>query len=524
MKIYEKLPQKVKILSIIYTTDSGYTTIRYLLSKKATRLKKMTKNLQIPGLGKNFVVVNTDPEKSKSAFIKKLKRLHSPKDRKIVSDLLENIFGHITGKKETANDKKERKKTKEIASQSKTEEKEKKDRRKTDSYVKNIKKVRAKPFFFPEPWMILTVKLRDYDREKIEKTVDKYMDSLPHRDEVEALRLLQRRNEAESRAFLYMEKYEYDYLLYKQFLDLVSEHPRFAGYDFDYTKRGYLFSFDNILKLQEVFLRRYLIALKISKSINKSRNSKNLTNVPDSQKATLKIATYTQRGLLSATLGYNKKMESFGSVSLEYSGKCTDKIFSALKIAYSEEAGESIYTLLGGKKSLLSLNTIYKFDNKTEIRTEISASRFHSQKEEYVGSSKKLEIEGIRRLRITYPDFTLRSYIIKTHFSKSERKTIINDLSYYENPDILPASYSEIGFGFLFGYDQRFRYTRRWRPFFNTSIFYNSVLNGGFSVDTGIGGPLLRKDNISFHLGYSQGFMGTEQEYIQAGIHYFYLF
>ncbi len=94
-KIYGNLPKEIRDKSIIYVTNSGKYTVRYLLSQSATTLKKVAKNLKVDGLKGDFWVVNTDPSKAKEAFLKKYEifRVNNmTKEAKKVADLLKRTF------------------------------------------------------------------------------------------------------------------------------------------------------------------------------------------------------------------------------------------------------------------------------------------------------------------------------------------------------------------------------------------------------------------------------------------------
>ena len=97
-RVYENLPKKIKDKSIIYVTNSGKQTVRYLLSKSATPLKKVADNLKIDGLKGDFWVVNTDPTKAKEAFLKKYKLFSAngmTKEANDVAALLKSSFGSL---------------------------------------------------------------------------------------------------------------------------------------------------------------------------------------------------------------------------------------------------------------------------------------------------------------------------------------------------------------------------------------------------------------------------------------------
>ncbi|GEM_PF-4664741 len=529
VKIYESLPQKIKNRSIIYKTDSGRLTIRYLLSKRATPLRKIAKNLKIEDLRGGFWVVNTDPQKAKKAFFNLLERVKNGSDRQSYLELkntLSQIFGKEPPQKKELFSKRPQTKPKhrpkeEPVEQSKEESVETK---KTKKPTKLTKK-RKKPFFFPEPWMLLNIALHDYDKERMRRVLSKYIKTLPHRDEVQALFELQRYDDSKSYAFDYMSRYIYDYHLYKQFLDIIHTDASRLDLRLTHINRGTLSYLQNEAQITKEWSQKRYFTFATKKSLFQDYDSQILKDLPSSQQEFgFGYKELLNRGFYELYAGYKDHINRYWSFQALYFNRCTDKIDSYVKIALNENTQESSHTIVAARADSVELFTTYKMDNKRYFETALGYKSIEDQEGKALGNAKEFLIRYIFKTRTAYPDITYKTYLKRAIFSKNYPTELIKRISVEDNPQFLPDSYYEGGVGILFGYDHKYRYTRRWRPFVDLGLYYNSVTYGGFSANIGIGGPLFRKDNISFSVGYSNAVDGINQEYIESMIYYFYFF
>ncbi|WP_200763630.1 hypothetical protein [Nitrosophilus alvini] len=536
-KIYENLPDNIKDFSIIYKTERNLSTIRYMIDKKTTPLKRLVRTIDFKKIKKlpgDYSIVNTDPQKAKNLFLKKLfylKKEGKEKKAKKLFKILKNVFNDIDILKEEKEKEKlpqkvasgKEKSMKTISLKFPDDEPVKKAKTDIKKFEKRAEKKEIS--FLPEPWMELNIALHDYNKEKLHKILQNYMGMLPHRDEVEALNRLKRYDEALSRAYGYMDKYRYDYLLYKQYNDLLSENSSKVSNTLDYTKRGSLKQITDKIFVKKRVSQTIFVSSGFIFSKNKTLDTSEIKNIPTSEKeAFIRVKKLLHRGYIYAEAGYRKSVENFGTAKIQYFSKCTDKIDTSIKAAIGSKADETLFTLLGGKKNLIGIDFIYRVSNRHNISVYMENAYYYSQDDKKTGSGKKIEIEGLYRLRNSYPDFTFRSYLTSARFSEKSEKGVMKPLSPYSDFKALPESYHEAGIGFLFGYDQKYIYTRRWRPFLSSYLSFNSVTDTGFAIETGMGGPLFRKDNLSFSIGYSQNFQGTAQDYVKTLLYYFYIF
>ena len=380
--------------------------------------------------------------------------------------------------------------------------------------------------FFPEPWMLLNIAIYEYDKEKMRKILEKYTGKLPHRDEINSLYILQKYDESKENSFKYLDIYKDDFLLYKQYLDIIHENSSNLKLYSNYIDRGgNLKYFENKIDyIREVSQKKYIL-FNFSLTNFKSYKRDELKNVKDRyQTIEFGYKQFTNRGFIKIMSGLNKGIKNYFSFSLQYLNRCTDKIESSLNLNIGKKADESIYTLLAGKKNSLEIFLTYKFDNKKYIEAQIEKTFYKDQENVNIGDKNQIQFTFINKIRVSYPDFSFKSYLKKSNYNKKDITNLIQHISNYENPQFLPDTNSEVGVGFFFGYDHKYRYTRYWKPFVDITISYNTLTKSGYSADLGIGGPLFRKDNISFSFSYSSEFSGINRAFLKSSIYYIYFF
>ncbi|MFN3947376.1 MAG: tetratricopeptide repeat protein, partial [Aquificaceae bacterium] len=166
-------------------------------------------------------------------------------------------------------------------------------------YTLNLQKKKAKP------WLQLNLALFYDDRDWQDELLEKYSEILPIRDRVEALRRTGQLKRAGYYAFKGLEENREDYLLYKQFRDLVADYyskfentlsyTKFSDVDFlrnqlslrHYLNKGLYLNYDSVswfgLSNRNAFLKDvknvYFNRLGISKISNRGRFELGVSNL-----------------------------------------------------------------------------------------------------------------------------------------------------------------------------------------------------------------------------------------------------
>ncbi|MFN3947375.1 MAG: hypothetical protein ACK4LA_04730, partial [Aquificaceae bacterium] len=172
-----------------------------------------------------------------------------------------------------------------------------------------------------------------------------------------------------------------------------------------------------------------------------------------------------------------------------------------------------------------SVSLQHRYTNRLGFRINPSYERYKSQDGKSIGTGFINYAELYYKLRVGYPDYTFRLFTLNTLFDeRSTNKGAINSISLIPNPDVLPESYSLIGLGFSFGFENRDSYTRVIRLFFDSSLTFDTLGRLGIGLSGGIGGALFRQDNFSLGLSYNSNFMRSTKPSLEGFLKYLRLY
>ena len=377
-----------------------------------------------------------------------------------------------------------------------------------------------------EDWMKLSMALNQYDKDLMEKVLQKSAIALPIRDRVEAYRRTGNTEHAQEFAFYGLEKNPDDYLLYKQYRDLMIESADNLRINASYTNRSSVDMISTSINLRHHLNRKYFVDLHSDNVYVSSYDSNKYRNLPSfSWMSTLYLGRKLDRGEIKVGVGRSQYVES--NTSFELSGKFYIYKNTSVDLGFGKNvrADESVYLLFGGLKDRLFLTLTHALTPKTFVYNRLEYSSFSSQDDEKVGYGFQNYAEIYRKLRVGYPDYTLRTFLSSGFYKEKEGgKGSLDKLTGFTDTKFLPQSFNELGIGFNFGYENRELYTRVWRPFMDISLSFNTRNGLNYSVFFGIGGKILKQDNLSLELGYSRRLRGAVDGFKRFDIRYLRLY
>ncbi|MFN7065244.1 MAG: tetratricopeptide repeat protein [Aquificaceae bacterium] len=386
-------------------------------------------------------------------------------------------------------------------------------------YMANIQDKKLKP------WMDLNIALFYDDRDWQKELLEKHADILPIRDRVEALRRTGELKKAGYYAYKGLEENREDYLLYKQFRDLVVEYYSKLGDTLSYTSFGDV----NFLK-NEFNLRYYLTEgtyfnYESVSWFKVSNKNPFLRNVKNAFYNGMRIRKAFDRKQVEFGVSHMSSLESVIGALFAYKVYLPNKTHGQVGIALNQPSYESIYMLQGGMKDVLFTFIQHSFNSRLSFNLRGSYEKYKSQDNKNIGKGFINYTELYYKLRFGYPDYTLRLFTLNTLFNeKSGPRGVINRIAISPDPDVLPKSYNLIGLGFSFGFDNRDNYVRVIRPFLDSSITLDTLKKLGIGLSGGIGGALFGHDNLSLGISHTTNFMRSTKPSFEVFIKYLILY
>ena len=377
--------------------------------------------------------------------------------------------------------------------------------------------------YYARPWMHLNIALWKDERMKMLRLLEDNLYGLPIRDRVEALVRVGSIGLALDYSYRGLEDNPEDSLLYTQMADIVSEYAQRAELRAEHISYGPYEEFKKSASAG-IYINNG-VSVELFGSVADRAGSDNtiLVNAPSARReAGIKIKGLLKRGRVGLTVGSMKGTHTnqYYLVELE-SYYLEHKI--RLGLAYGENlfTDDNIYLYLGGMRDSRSATVFYSHSNKLTFGFELAKHRYFSQDGKRLGDGTTIRQVAYYSLREGYPDYTLRAYAESQQFREDRQQGASIERLYPVAPTrVLNRSYKLVGAGLFFGNRNLNGYVRVWRPFLSFDVTWNNLTDIGFDISGGVGGGLLRQDNLSVGARYVKGFKSTEDEYLNLFMQY----
>ncbi|MFN3977016.1 MAG: tetratricopeptide repeat protein [Sulfurihydrogenibium azorense] len=370
------------------------------------------------------------------------------------------------------------------------------------------------------PWMKLNLALWMDDSYWQQKLLEDYIDVLPIRDRVEALRRTGEVKKATEYSYKGLEENPDDYLLYKQQRDLIVENVSKFESKVSYTERGNVDAFEEDIYLDKYITENVKVFIKYSNS-DIQKLASGLINTSGRKDFSIGLQKTFDNGKLTISIGVLDTVNSNPYIDIDYTQYIYNRLNLGSRVGFNLPADDTLYLLYGGMKNRFGLSLTYNFNNRLSYFINPSYNQYYSSDKVKIGTSFNIYEELYYKLRVGYPDYTFRLYTSHGIYNEKDGyKGSIEKISLYPNPKVLPSTYNQIGVGFLFGYENDNSYVRVFRPFLSVDLSYNDVTGVGYGFGGGFGGTIFRQDNLSVGFNYFKGFKGTTDKYFNTYIKY----
>jgi hypothetical protein len=196
-------------------------------------------------------------------------------------------------------------------------------------------------------------------------------------------------------------------------------------------------------------------------------------------------------------------------------------------VEYRGAATDSLPLRVGGHQDSLSLSLNYAPGRREYVAATQRFSRYYTQFDDALGSSRSLDAEMGYRIRLEYPDWRTRLFATRQSFSYNGSVGTRSLAALAQNAQsaiasgaidavryFLPQGSTTVGacLGMgenLAGQNMQETYTRAWRPFYDVCTSHNSANGAGYSGYIGLAGSLDGEDHLMLRLEQSSGGTGA---------------
>lgn len=379
-------------------------------------------------------------------------------------------------------------------------------------------------------WGQLSVALAASDKATLTRLIDDLPDWLPMYDRVEAAMRIGRPALAQTLAFEQLDHLQHDEPLHLRFTTMVTEDPaRLAG-AVTAIRQSPLAIRQWRGEASADLTPRLKLGLSLTINEQSTQDETALIGVPANDRtATLFARWRLEAGRASLAVFQREALRAFTGVRLDYDLALAPRLRLSGSIGHNVAAPELPILRAGGMKDSIDNSINWNVSSREYLRLGLSLNRYRSQDGIALGHGTLANVEAGHRLRIEYPDFTLRVFAARADFrSASAPDAAIEGLlpAALRTGDnrFLPAGATSWGAAFGWGLSLQDRYTRALRPFFDLSLARNSVTGPVHAVRMGLAGSLIGQDHMSLHFSRASGTPGAPQGLRELGLSYQWLY
>jgi len=234
---------------------------------------------------------------------------------------------------------------------------------------------------------------------------------------------------------------------------------------------------------------------------------------------------FNDRAYIISRVGFRDVMRRYFTYELLGHYKTDSRVSMNFGLQKNRVADESNILLLSGNKDSVTLGIDWQILNSTRIGIHTEYNKYHAQNGDNLGNGQYGKIFINRLLRKGYPDISAEIFAdFGTYQEKSGSHDLVQSLQTTPNR-ILPEDFYDIGLVLKYGYVNSEIYTRVWRPFFETGVYYNNTSQAlGYSFEVGYGGKVWNQDHLSIGINYSNSVNGTNDTTMLLFVRYQFLY
>ncbi|MES1162706.1 MAG: hypothetical protein ABUL50_06555, partial [Rhizobacter sp.] len=197
--------------------------------------------------------------------------------------------------------------------------------------------------------------------------------------------------------------------------------------------------------------------------------------------------------------------------------------------ARNDRTLDSSALAVAGMRDELSLRALYTLSHTEYLTGQLWSARYRSQNGIALGSASGYDAEAGHRVRIEYPDVTLRigaaQLRSRTEGTGDDATAVLNPAGTNPGPSFfVPGPSRRHGIGISVGESARENWTRAFRPYAGADLTRNSISGDGYNLRFGLRGSVFGQDQLHFYWMRALGGGASNDSILEYGIRYEYFF
>jgi len=365
-------------------------------------------------------------------------------------------------------------------------------------------------------WAELSLALRRKDIETAGTLLDRDYRVLPQKDRIDAAQEARQYPLAQEMAFdtLSAPNNDHDHETHERFVSLVTQNRNQADVRLQYTNRDTLHSFE----VRSSYLFRVLNDWWLQPWASTSRLTIKDTEVYQpghvtDRRAGMHLIRKSPQLDLDLNVYSRDAWKSFVAAEFSLVKRYNESFSAGIGLGRNAASDVSEPLIIAGMRDYVRADVTYAFSFREFLTAAVTAERLMLQDRSSLGSAMRYELTLGHRLRIEYPDITVR---VPMQYYKTWPKSgvpvsasrLLRDAGEVAPDFFVPKSSKQIGIGIDCGVSVRDRYSKDWRPFFTAEYAYNDMNRASATFSGGIVGSISGRDRlmISAERGVGKGF------------------
>lgn len=379
-------------------------------------------------------------------------------------------------------------------------------------------------------WAAVSVALAEGDAEAAAQLLAERPQDIPYRDRVEAARLAKQLRQAQTYAFESQELHPDDDVLHLQLSQTLLEGASRAVGGVGEARRGVIASKPRDIGADVWITQRLRLSVEWREASQRSIDPLVLTGVPaNDRELRVTARKLLDNGWLDLGVGQRDGFAQSYSARMRLYESWGPRLSTLLSAARNERTLDSSALAVAGMRDEISLRALYTLSKSEYLTGQAWGARYRSQNGIALGTATGYDVEAGHRVRIEYPDITLRVAAAQlwsqTQGTGDEATAVLSPTGVNPGPAFfVPGSSRRYGYGASIGETARENWTRAWRPYAGLDRTRNSITGEGYNARLGLRGSLLGQDQLHFYWTRALGGGASNDSILEYGVRYEYYF
>ena len=372
-------------------------------------------------------------------------------------------------------------------------------------------------------WIAFSDALLRYETARVQKMLHRYFEIIAKSDAAEGADMTGQRAMAQSIAYTYILHNRRDEKGQLRYIELVKKRSDMVDAKTAWYRRENLQTNYLRLKNENYIAEGWLLqeGLRLAPSLS-SLSDAELYNLPSSLfYGYVGIAKVLKRGKATLLATYHDKLTGYMGLEARLSYDLRRDLSLRFDAAVNQDALETTSLLVGGKKDKVAAQAMITPLPSTSLELYTEFNRYKSEDDVALGSGLYYRAAFMHTYHSVYPDIEFGGVVEGGSYSQKSGSHGVIDAIQPQDYEVLPQNYLSVGPMFSYGMQKRHLHTRKWRPYFQGGVFFNSENSDfNYALEAGMGGRLYRQDHLSVGASYSEFVRGVNDKVLEFYLDY----